>query len=209
MSESYVVNEKREILLEKVKQFILENGGIVKKNQLNDLGIDYRRILDFVEKGELIRLKSGYYTVHMNDLSEEEMIGKLFPDGVLTLESGLYAYGYIKKKPYGFRIAVDKNTSKSRFHMDYPQVIPMYTEPEVLALGVSKQVVNGVLLNVYEKERLVCDCLKYEDKLEREIFKTGLLAYIADPNKDVAKLMEYAKERKVLKKVQNVIGVWL
>ena len=27
--------------------------------------------------------------------------------------------------------------------------------------------------------------------------------------KDVAKLMEYAKERKVLKKVQSMIGVWL
>ncbi len=51
MSESYAVSEKRELLLDKVKKFILDNGGIVKKSQLAGLGIDYRRILDFVEKG--------------------------------------------------------------------------------------------------------------------------------------------------------------
>ena len=46
MSESYAVSEKRELLLDKVKKFILDNGGIVKKSQLAGLGIDYRRILD-------------------------------------------------------------------------------------------------------------------------------------------------------------------
>lgn len=50
MSESYAVSEKRELLLERVRKFMLDNGGIVKKSQLAGLGIDYRRILDFVEK---------------------------------------------------------------------------------------------------------------------------------------------------------------
>ena len=31
MSESYAVSEKRELLLDKVKKFILDNGGIVKE----------------------------------------------------------------------------------------------------------------------------------------------------------------------------------
>ena len=47
MSESYAVSEKREFLLDKVKKFILDNGGIVKKIQLSGRGIYYRMILDF------------------------------------------------------------------------------------------------------------------------------------------------------------------
>ena len=125
MSESYAVSEKRELLLERVRKFILDNGGIVKKSQLAGLGIDYRRILDFVEKGDILRIKSGYYAVHLSDFTEEELVAKLFPDCVLNLENALYAYGYIKKKPYGWRLAVDKNTSKSRFKMDYPKIIPV------------------------------------------------------------------------------------
>lgn len=50
MSESYAVSEKRELLLDRVRKFILDNGGIVKKSQLAGLGIDYRRILEFCGK---------------------------------------------------------------------------------------------------------------------------------------------------------------
>ena len=42
MSESYVINEKWELILDRVKEFIYQNGGVVKKSQLNELGIDYR-----------------------------------------------------------------------------------------------------------------------------------------------------------------------
>jgi hypothetical protein len=45
--------------------------------------------------------------------------------------------------------------------------------------------------------------------MNRPLFQEGLMAYIKDPAKDVAKLMTYAKERKVTKKVQATIGVWL
>lgn len=209
MSDSYVINEKRELVLDKVKDFILKNGGIVKKSTLNELGIDYRRILDFVEKGDLIRLKNGYYTIRISDFSEEELIAKLFPDAVLNLESALYAYGYISRKPFGWRLAIDKNTSKSRFKMDYPKVIPMYAEPETLEIGVTEIEFGGAKMKIFDKERLICDCLKYEDKMEREFFKEGVMSYIKDPKKDIAKLMQYARERRVVKKVQNVIGVWL
>lgn len=209
MSDSYVINEKRELILDRVKEFIYKNGGVVKKSQLKELGIDYRRILDFVEKGDLIRIKNGYYTVRISDFSEEELIAKLFPDCILNLESGLYAYGYIDTKPYGYKLTVDKNTSKSRFKLDFPKVTPLYAEPETMQFGVEEITFGGSRMKIFEKERLICECLKYEDKMERELFKEGLLSYIRDEKKDVARLMKYAKERKVVKKVQSMIGVWL
>ena len=92
---------------------------------------------------------------------------------------------------------------------DYPKIIPMYAEPETLELGVTEIQLSDVTVLIFEKERLICECLKYEDKMDRERFKEGLMAYIKDPKKDIAKLMYYAKERKVVKKVQNMIGVWL
>ena len=92
---------------------------------------------------------------------------------------------------------------------DYPKIIPMYAEPDTLELGVTEIQLSDVTVRIFEKERLICECLKYEDKMDRERFKEGLMAYIKDPKKDIAKLMYYAKERKVVKKVQNMIGVWL
>ena len=199
----------REDILKKIKEEMEKSGGIVRKEQLCDLGIDYRRILNFLESGELIRIKNGYYTDRMDRFTEEELIAKLFPDALLCMESALYAYGYIKEKPYAWRLAVDKNTSKSRFHMDYPKVIPYYTEPEALALGSATIERDGLIFQIYNKERMICDCLKYEEKLEREVFKEGLQSYIRDEDKNISALMEYARARKVVGKVQSMIGVWL
>ena len=141
--------------------------------------------------------------------SEEEIIPVLFPDGVLCMESGLYYQGYLKERPYIWSIAVDKNTSKSRYKRDYASVNPYYTETKVLEMGVETFDMNGQKIKIYEKERLICDCLKYEDKLDADSLKKGLLAFIKDEEKDIAKLMMYARERRVVEKVRNRIGVWL
>lgn len=126
------------------------------------------------------------------------------------MESALYVYGYISHKPYGWHLAVDKNTSKSRFKMDYPKVIPYYTEPDgALEMGTTTCEFAGITFQIYDRERVICDCLKYESKLEREIFQQAIQSYIKDESKDISMLMEYARARKVVKKVQSLIGVWL
>lgn len=195
--------------LEQITQLIEEQGGIVKKEQFTELGIDYRRILDFVQSGDLVRIKNGYYTDRIDRFTEEELVARLFGDARLCMESALYAYGYISQKPYGWHLAVDKNTSKSRFKMDYPKIIPYYTEPEALELGLTEIMISGQQFQIYDRDRVICDCLKYESKLEREVFKEALQSYIRDSQKDISALMAYARARKVVGKVQSMIGVWL
>lgn len=203
-------DEKKQYQLEQIHEMVEKNGGLVKTSQIEELGVDYRRVLSFVDEGYLIRVKSGYYTTKYFECSEDGWIYKLFgEDGILTMESALWKYGYLKQRPYRWSVAISKNTSKSRFNIDYPIVDPYYTEPEVLELGVTEVDFADGKMKIYEKERLICDVLKYQEKMNREDFKQGVLAYIMDEDKDVAKLMKYAKERKVLKKVQTMIGVWL
>ena len=212
-AENYTMNYKNEEeyteLLEEVISLIEENGGILRREQMKSKGIDYRHILDFVEAGKLVRIKNGYYTDRMDRFTEEALVAKLFPDARLCMESALFAYGYLHEKPYGWRLAVDKNTSKSRFKMDYPKVIPYYTEPEALEIGSTTIQIGDDEFQIYDKERVICDCQKYEPKMEREHFQAAIQSYIKDEDKDISTLMEYARERKVVKKVQSLIGVWL
>lgn len=199
--------------IEEVKDVVLkaidENGGIVKKEQLGKLGVDYRRIVELLNSGDIVRVKNGYYTDKLERFSEEELVAALFPDAKLCMESALYAYGYIDQKPYGWRLAIDKNTSKSRFKMDYPKIVPYYTEPEALDIGAATIELHGAIFGIYDKERMICDCLKYESKMEHDDFKAAIQGYIKDEDKDISNLLEYARERKVIKKVQSFIGVWL
>ena len=56
---------------------------------------------------------------------------------------------------------------------------------------------------------MICDCLKYESRLDRNDCKAAVQSYIADTDKDISVLMDYARARRVVKKVQSFIGVWL
>ncbi len=202
-------SEKKEFEFEMIEKLIEQNKGIVRTKQITDLGIDYRRIISYVEEGRLIRVKSGYYAINLEAQDEEELIAGMFPDGILTMESALYYYGYLEVRPFVWKIAVSKNTSKSRFKMDYPALEPYYSEKEVLSLGVTTTKLGNSTMKIYTKDRLICDVLKYEEKMKREDFKKAALSYIQDDDKDVSSLMDCAAKRKVLRKVQNMIGVWL
>lgn len=210
MSEKKLTRqEKRDKQIEDMQKLMEENGGIVKTSQLYTLGMDYRRIQSFVDYGIIERVKNGYYSMNYRSKREEDIIATMFSDCVLSMESALYCYHYLKNKPYKWTLAVDKNTSKSRFKLEYPLVQPYYTEPDVLNKGVETIAFGSSVMKIYSKERLVCDMLKYEDRMDREDLQQALRAFLMDKNKDVAKLLAYAKERKVLSKVRNQIGVWL
>ena len=176
--------EKRTYDFERIEDLIGDGGGLVRTGDILKLGIDYRRILQFVDEGLLIRVKNGYYSLGGGGYSESQLIAAMFPDGVLTMESGLYVHGYIKAMPSCWSVAVSKNTSKSRFGIEYPVLQPYYCTDEVLSLGV-------------------------EEKMDHTDFRAALRSYIADPKKDVEKLLDYAAKRKVSRKVHDMIGVWL
>jgi predicted transcriptional regulator of viral defense system len=193
-----------------IRQLVTEKGGVVKTSELYSLGIDYRRISRFVDWGVLTHIKNGYYGLCEQKMSDDEIVMRLFgEDCVLTMESALYIYGYLPAKPSEYQIAVDKNTSKSRFRINYPFVHPYYSEEKVLELGVTEVPFGGGTMKIYDRDRLICDCLKYEDRMDREELKGALRAYLDEPKKDISKLLEYASERKVRNKVQNRIGAWL
>lgn len=201
--------EKRDKQIQAIQELMEKNNGVVKTSQLYTLGLDYRRIQNFVEYGVIEKVKNGYYAMNFHKKREEDIMAALFPDCVLTMESALYCHHYLKNRPFKWTVAVDKNTSKSRFKLDYPLVLPYYTEPEVLQMGVEKMQIGNVEMSVYCRERLICDILKYENRMEREDLQQALRAFLSDKNKDIAKLLSYARERKVLSKVRSQIGVWL
>ena len=202
-------NAKKERLLPEIEKLMAENGGIVKAAQLYPLGLTYRSVQGLVTDGVLDRVKSGYYSMNYRDKQEDSIIYGMFPDGILTMDTALFYYGYITERPFTWSIAISKNTSKSRFKVDYPVIRPYYSEPEVLELGVTEVPFAEGTMKIYDKERLICDCLKYEERLEHEVLKQALRCYINEPEKDIAKLLDYARARKVVTKVQSRIGVWL
>ncbi|RDU23880.1 type IV toxin-antitoxin system AbiEi family antitoxin domain-containing protein [Anaerosacchariphilus polymeriproducens] len=193
-------------LLEKT---FLDNHGILKTSQLNALNYGFRGIQALMDKGYITKIKNGYYQWTKAEKSSAMIVAGLFPDAVLFMDSALFYYGYSDIRPVEWHLAVDKNTSKVRFRLEYPFIKPYYVEPEVLKLGVDKAEFNNSFMNIYDRDRLICDCIKYEAKIQKELYINALQGYIRDEKKNISNLREYSKIRKVDKKVSKVLGVWL
>ena len=189
----------------------VKDKGLLRTEQLNRLGLFSREIAKLVEMGELERIRQGYYRVaeDVDEMSDAKLISELYPDGVLCMTTALFYYGYSDRTPLTWDIAVDRNTSKARFNIDYPYVKPYYIDKAHLDYGITEAVFEEYILKIFDRDRLICECIKHENKMDREIYNKAIQAYINDGKKNITNLLDYAKRRNIHKKVRERIGVWL
>ena len=185
-------------------------GGMMRTTQLAEEKIFYPQREKLIADGYVEKIRRGYYQwINPDDFSEVGTVIRLFPDATLCMDTALRYYGYSDRTPGDWHLAVSKDSGKSRFKIDYPFVKPHYVEPAVLELGLTTGTMDGHAIRIYDKERLICDCLRYRNKMDKEIFNKAIQKYIADPEKSIPKLMEYAGPLRVKKLAKDLIGVWL
>ena len=185
-------------------------GGMMRTAQLAEEKIFYQQREKLIHDGHVEKVRRGYYQwVNQDDFSEAGTVIRLFPDAILCMDTALRYYGYSDRTPGDWHLAVSKDSGKSRFNIDYPFVKPYYIEPAVLELGLTKGNIDGHDIRIYDKDRVICDCLRYRNKMDKEVFNKAIQSYIADPEKSIPKLMEYAGPLRVKKIAKDLIGVWL
>lgn len=188
-----------------------KSGGVFRTADLHVIGINAYDIQKLIKTNVIERIKPGYYCLYaaQNELSEAAQIAQLFPDGVLCMYTALFYYQYSDRTPLAWDIAIDKDTSKSRFKLDYPFVQPYYLKPELLSFGVIPAEYEGCTLRIFDRDRLICECIFYENKMDRETYGKAIQGYISDSRKNIPSLLAYAERRRILKKVKDRMGVWL
>ena len=192
------------------KKIFDKYGGMMRTKQLQAANILYRPLQKLIHQGYVEKVRYGYYQwVDHDDFSEVGTVTRLFPDAILCMDTALWYYGYSDRTPADWHLAVSKDSGKSRFRIDYPFVKPYYVEPSLLELGLIVGEVDGHEVRIYNKDRLICDCLRYRNKMDKEIFNKAIQSYIADPGKSIPKLLEYAEMLRVKKTAKDLIGVWL
>lgn len=208
--------------MERIKKLFVDHGMVIRTKDITSLGIHNSRLNDCLDRGMIRKIKRGYYewildpnfglsVVDHEDYfpDDETLIAKLFPDAIVCLNSALFFYGYVDRQPAEWHLMIDRNSNKSRFRIDYPCIVPHFVSRKFYEFGISTQAMNGLKLPIYDRERTICDVMKYVNKLDRELVNQSIQRYIRDPHKDIYRLMEYGKFMRVSVKIDQWIGVWL
>jgi len=191
----------------KLKKLFNSNQGILKASDLISIGLTRYDIYKLYKKGQIERIKNGYYKLNNEDQSDAKIINHLYPNGILCMDTALFHYGYSDRTPNEWHIAINKDVSKSKFNIGYPRIKPYYLEPNMLKFGVITTTIDGYQLNIYDRERVICDCFKYKNKIDSEMFNKAINAYANDEEKNIATLIKYSKKLKVYKKMSTVMEV--
>lgn len=192
------------------QKVILNKGGIAKTSDFILEGIKNYEVAALCKKGVIERIRRGLYQLPQNvTVTDEQIIKKILPQGIVCVESALFHYGYSDFSPREWSIAVPRTASRTVKRVQEIPLKAYFIQKNFFNLGKTTDDFNGVFLSVYDRERTICDCFKYRTKLDNEIFNKAVNTYATDDNKNLANLSKYAKEMNLYTKVMNVMEVLL
>lgn len=191
------------------KNAIEKSGGIIKTADLINAGLTKSDITNLADNSFIEKVKHGYYRLSDINISEEQILSTLLLEGIVCVQSALFHYGYTDYTPREWNIAVPRTISRSKLKIDEVPIRAYYIQNEFFEIGKITEDFNGFILNIYDRERTICDCFKYKNQLDSEIFNKAINSYIADDKKNLANLSKYAKQLKVYKKVTELMEVLL
>ena len=195
---------------ETIKDIFERHNGMMRTHELYDAHVFYNDIQLLIGRGIIEKVRYGYYQwIDSENLSEALTVTRLFPDAIMCMDTALFYYRYSDRTPLAWHLAVSKDSNKSRFKIDYPFIKPYYIEPSILGLGAVDGEMDGNPVRIYDKERTICDCLRYMGKMDKEIFNKAIRGYVEDNEKNIPRLSEYAKKLRIAQKVKTIIGVWM
>ena len=192
------------------RNVIKSKGGIAKSADFVAAGIRAVDVVSLCNAGYLDRVRHGYYQMAaQSDVTEEQMLATLIPQGIVCVESALFHYGYSDFAPRKWSIAVPRSVSRAKLDVDALPVQTYFVQQDLYELGKTTGDFHGVTLPIYDRERTICDCFKYRSRLDTELFSKALNAYANDPQKNLNYLSIYAKKLRVYKKVIELMEVLL
>ena len=190
------------------KKTITENGGIARNVDFRKNGLSNSQITYLCNRGYLDRVRRGYYQLSSyQDSSDERIIATLFTDGILCMDTALFHYGYGDRTPLEWTIAFPRTITRTRLGVNSPRIKPYFISEDLFLLGKTEQIINDVKMAMYDRDRTICDCFKYQSKIDSEMFNKAIIAYSKDVKKNIGNLIAYAKKMRVYRKMSEIMGV--
>ncbi len=193
---------------EKIKEVFYANHGYSSTGDISTAGIDRRYLRDLINEDTIEKIKRGLYRWKDAKFDiEEELIdvSKIIPHGVICLESALAYYKLTTYTPGEYTVAVKRNYNIKL--PNYPPIKLYYFSDKYYVDGVEKIDINGNIIKIYNIEKTICDCLRYEDKISKDIIVESIKEYVKRRDKNISKLMNYATKANVRDVIQKYIEV--
>lgn len=189
---------------EKIIKLLENNNGILLTSDLVNINIPRQYLNILKNKGIIERVSRGIYI--QKDKIEDEfyLLQNRFKKGIFSHNTALYFHELTDRTPYKMDMTFSDN-----YRLKNDSIMSHYVKEELYEIGkVQIKSPNGFYINVYDKERTICDIIKSRNKIDSQIVLGAIKMYAKDKNKNLILLSKYAKIfriEKVLKQYMEVL----
>lgn len=189
---------------EKLNEIISEQNGIVQTGQIVDCGITKPTFYKYAKENDLEKVAHGIY------VSKDVWIDSMYimhlrcEQIIFSHDTALYFHDLTDREPMQYAVTVKTGYNPSKLKDEGMQVYTI--KKELHDLGkITMKTSFGHEVYVYDMERTICDLIRSRSNIEAQVFQDALKQYAKNKDKDLRKLMKYAKELHV----ENILRQYL
>ncbi len=141
-----------------------------------------------IASSKLFSIEKGIYS-EQKYVPELSVIMKKYPNAVLTSRSAFYYHSLTDVIPDFYFLATDKAGAKIRDK----RVKQIFVEKELFGHGVKEIDHQGIMIRIYDKERMLIELIRNKNKLPYDYYKEIISYYRTLTNElDIERIQNYA-----------------
>lgn len=175
---------------------VASGNGYLCTSQALSSGVSKPTLAEFVSKRRMKRVAQGIY------LAEDAWPDELYQLSVsnarivFSHETALSLHGLMEREPKYTSVTVKAGYNAT--HLRKKGIRVYQVKADVAELGVvDVQTSFGNSVRAYDRDRTICDILRNKSSMDIQIFQFAMKEYMASKQKNLNRLMVYAKKLQI------------
>lgn len=192
----------------KILDYAKSSNGYITNKEAESLGVNSTFLSNLVNDKKIERVGNGIYKLPNYPIDDFYILSKSSNRMCFSHATALYLHNMSDRIPLVYDITVPYNYNGNL--LNNKNVTLRYVKDDIFPIGmIDIKTINGLTVKCYDLERTICDIIRDKNHMDKEIYSKALKEYAKNKNKDILKLVKYAKKLNVEDQVIELMEVLL
>lgn len=192
----------------KILDYAKSSNGYITNKEAENLGVNSTFLSNLVNDKKIERVGNGIYKLPNYPIDDFYILSKSSNRMCFSHATALYLHNMSDRIPLVYDITVPYNYNGNL--LNNKNVTLRYVKDDIFPIGmIDIKTINGLTVKCYDLERTICDIIRDKNHMDKEIYSKALKEYAKNKNKDILKLVKYAKKLNVEDQVIELMEVLL
>lgn len=203
-----MVVKKKTNPIEKVREILLNQNGILLTSDLAKFGIPRTYLSILVRNGEIQRISRGVYSAANTMIDEMASLQARYKGAIFSHETALYLLGLTDRTPLFYSLTVPAGYNASLLKANAAKVY--FIGRDLYPVGlITMKSPHGNDIKTLNLERTICDVLRSRNQMDVQFVNEPLKKYVINKDRNIERLYDYAKHFRIQKIVREYIELFL